>query len=137
MYFISVLRLIEDFEVIRDLDGEKCYLEIKECPLKYEMFRRPTLIFKRENSSVNCKNYDSSTNHDLCIHQCILKSADQELRISARLNWTLGMSSWKKADFLLKSDPKLGGVLLYSTALSGKNTVRISQGLNTRPSFFF
>ena len=52
---LSALRLIEDFEVIRDLDGEKCYLEIKECPLKYEMFRRPTLVFKRELSFVNSK----------------------------------------------------------------------------------
>merc|ERR1711971_1489389 len=115
------LRLIEDFEVIRDLDGEKCYLEIKECPLKYEMFRRPTLVFKRELSFVNSKDYDGSTNHDIFMHRCILKS-DQELRISARLNWTLGLNNWKKADFLLKSDPKLGGVLMYNTSSSGKIT---------------
>jgi len=116
----EALRLIEDFEVIQDLDGEKCYLEIKECPLKYEMFRRPTMVFKRELSFVNCKNYDSSTNHDLFMHRCILKQSGQELRISARLNCTLGLNNWKKADFLLKSDPKLGGVLMYSTTSSGK-----------------
>ena len=71
------------------------------------------------------EDYDGSTNHDIFMHRCILKS-DQELRISARLNWTLGLNNWKKADFLLKSDPKLGGVLMYNTSSSGKITVSIT-----------
>ena len=70
------------------------------------------------------EDYDGSTNHDIFMHRCILK-CDQELRISARLNWTLGLNNWKKADFLLKSDPKLGGVLMYNTSMSGKITVSI------------
>ena len=57
-------RIIEDFEVIRPLeDDNKYHLEIRQCPFKYEMFRRPSLVFKRDTSHVNTKDY-SSDNHD-------------------------------------------------------------------------
>ena len=109
-------RLLEDFEVIQDLNGEKCHLEIRECPLKYEMFRRPTLIFKRDYSFVNSKEYNSSQNHEYCIENCLRINHGEELRLKKRLGYALG-NSWKKpADFLLKTDSKLGGVLMYNSA---------------------
>ena len=49
---------------------------------------------------------------------CFRTHDGKKLRLKGRLNWALAKPSfhWKKADFLLKDDPKLGGVLMYNTA---------------------
>ena len=105
----------------------RVFLQTKRLPTPYlfPFFWDRTKLKNRSWDLSTFEDYDGSTNHDIFMHRCILKS-DQELRISARLNWTLGLNNWKKADFLLKSDPKLGGVLMYNTSSSGKITVSIT-----------
>lgn len=120
-YFACILnhptygcRLVEDFQTIQDIiDDHDYYLEIKECPLKYEMFRRPTLIFKRDFTTIGNKDHH---NFEANIQAC-LRSTCQDLRLRSRLNYALGQT-WKKADFLLKTDAKLGGVLMYNSSKS-------------------
>ena len=118
-------RLVEDFETILELDGTKCHLEIVECPFKYEMFRRPTLVFKPEFSYVEARGYNAQTNHQACLEECLRKTYQTELRLRSKLKFALGNNQTagnplKTADFLLKSDPKLGGVLLYKTNHSSR-----------------
>ena len=121
--FILLARIIEDFELINELDGGKCYLEVKLCPLKYEIFRRPNLMLRKDLCSINCQDYNSQ-NHEVFIQDSLKNSQKfQEVRLKSRLSWTLGSqqyANWKKADFLLKSDTKLGGLLMYNTQVSDK-----------------
>lgn len=122
-YFACILnhpthgcRLIEDFQTIQDIidDHEEYYLEIKECPFKYEMFRRPTLIFGSEFTTILNKD---QANFQANLQGC-LRSNSQDLRLKSRLHYALGQQTCKKADFLLKTDAKLGGVLMYNSSSS-------------------
>ena len=77
---LHTARIIEDFEVIHALEpDDKCHLEIKQCPLKYEMFRRPSLVFKRDTGSyVNTKDYNSENhNHFLEVHMYVCKAVSR------------------------------------------------------------
>lgn len=122
------MRILEDFETIPIPESTKFHLEIRECPMKYEFLRRPSTIFTSDKSFLQ-KEYVKSS-HDTFIQdyfhfQSNVPYKDQygrELRLKSRLHWTFAPSleavtsikGKKISDFLLKSDPKLGGVLLYS-----------------------
>ena len=67
-----------------------------------------------------------------CTAKSVLENVfqnDRELRVKSRLHWTFAPSleavtsikGKKISDFLLKSDPKLGGVLLYSMKVKIRN----------------
>jgi len=122
-------RIVEDFELIPMPEETKFHIEIKECPLKYEFLRRPSLVFPEEK----CYFHTDSTlrkSHESCIQDYFKYQSNvpyknqngRELRLKSKLHWTFIPSlesigtvrSKKSAEFLLKSDPKLGGVLLYS-----------------------
>ena len=51
-------------------EGTKFHIEIKECPLKYEFLRRPSLVFPEEKSYFHT---DSTLkkSHESCIQVCI------------------------------------------------------------------
>jgi len=122
-------QIVEDFELIPMPEETKFHIEIKECPLKYEFLRRPSLVFPEEK----CYFHTNSTlkkTHESCIQDYFKYQSNvpyknqngRELRLKSKLHWTFIPSlesvgtvrSKKSAEFLLKSDPKLGGVLLYS-----------------------
>ena len=119
-------RIIEDFEIIKKED-EKCYLEIRQCPFKYELFRRPMLLFPKHLAYIKSQDY-SIIHHESLIEDYLKNlsinhhSNHQDLRLRARLKWTFLTKRdnlrWQYADFLLKTDPKLGGVLMYNTTSS-------------------
>ena len=119
-------RIIEDFEIIRK-EEEKCYLEIRQCPLKYELFRRPMLLFPKHLAYIKSQDY-SIINHESLIEDYLKNIStshlrnNQDLRLRSRLAWTFLTKRdnlrWQYADFLLKTDPKLGGVLMYNTTSS-------------------
>ena len=128
IHFNFSVRILEDFETIPIPESTKFHLEIGECPMKYEFLRRPSTIFTSDKSFLQ-KEYVKSS-HDTFIQdyfhfQSNVPYKDQygrELRLKSRLHWTFAPSleavtsikGKKISDFLLKSDPKLGGVLLYS-----------------------
>ena len=59
-------RIVEDFELIPMPEETKFHIEIKECPLKYEFLRRPSLVFPEEK----CYFHTNSTlkkTHESCI----------------------------------------------------------------------
>jgi len=103
--------------------------------MKYEFLRRPSTIFTSDKSFLQ-KEYVKSS-HDTFIQdyfhfQSNVPYKDQygrELRVKSRLHWTFAPSleavtsikGKKISDFLLKSDPKLGGVLLYSMKVKIRN----------------
>ena len=130
-YFVCLLRsherphevkILEDFEIVKKSD-EKEFLEIRQCPMKYELFRRPMLVFPRQVAFIHSQNY-SLINHDNQIEEC-LKSNDNQLRLRGKLGWTFvtrkrDQLRWQRADFLLKNDSKLGGVLMYNTTSQSK-----------------
>jgi hypothetical protein len=78
-------RLIEDFEyldAILDGSSKSSYIQIVECPLKYEFFRRPQIILKRGVAFQAGKDY-SLNNHDnfiqVLIYFLVLQKRDQWL----------------------------------------------------------
>ena len=131
------MRILEDFETIPIPESTKFHLEIRECPMKYEFLRRPSTIFTSDKSFLQ-KEYVKSS-HDTFIQdyfhfQSNVPYKDQygrELRLKSRLHWTFAPSlesvtsikGKKVSDFLLKSDPKLGGVLLYSMKVKIRNHI--------------
>ena len=116
-------RILEDFEVVIDKEDEDFYLEIRQCPLKYEIFRRPMLVLTRQVAFIHSQKY-SSTHHDVLMEECLNKSGSgSALRLRGKLAWTFVTRKrdslrWQHADFLLKTDPKLGGLLMYNTTSS-------------------
>ena len=64
-------RIVEDFELIPMPEETKFHIEIKECPLKYEFLRRPSLVFPEEK----CYFHTDSTlkkSHESCIQVCYI-----------------------------------------------------------------
>ena len=116
-------RILEDFEVVIDKEDEDFYLEIRQCPLKYEIFRRPMLVLTRQVAFIHSQKY-SSTHHDVLMEECLNKTGSgSALRLRGKLAWTFVTRKrdslrWQYADFLLKTDPKLGGLLMYNTTSS-------------------
>ena len=126
-------RILEDFEIVNNKDSEDFYLEIRQCPLKYELFRRPMLVLPRQVAYINSQKY-SLTNQDVHIEECLNKSGSgsgdnqSRLRLRGKLAWTFVTRKrdslrWQHADFLLKTDPKLGGLLMYNTTSSSMSKV--------------
>ena len=115
-------RILEDFEIV-ETKNEKEFLEIRQCPLKYEFLRRPMLVFPKQVAFIYSPNY-SLDQHEQQVEEC-LKTCDHKLRLRGKLSWTFvtrkrDQLRWQRADFLLKNDTKLGGVLMYNTTSQPK-----------------
>lgn len=127
-------RIVEDHEPLQSFlpDGNSYYIKVEECPVKYELLRRPELMFRK----ATCKfihEYYSAVRHDEMVQAffryktCLdyREVFGKELRVNQTLHWqssqpsqmfslTSSAQKWKEGSFLLKADDKLGGVLMYS-----------------------
>ena len=90
------------------------------------------LLFPKHLAYIKSQDY-SIINHESLIEDYLknistsqLKN-NQDLRLRSRLAWTFLTKRdnlrWQYADFLLKTDPKLGGVLMYNTTSSKVSSV--------------
>ena len=82
------------------------------------------ILFPRNLAYIKSQDY-SIINHDSLIEEYLKATnhnKNHDLRLQGRLGWTFVTKKdnlrWQYADFLLKSDSKLGGVLMYNTTSS-------------------